>query len=58
MARVGEIDPKVVAINKAREKLLFELRRADEPTADKADLARAIDQFVSAKIAFETGQRY
>ena len=59
MAVFGQTDPRADAINKARERLLLELRRADEPGAShKVDLAKAIDEFVAAKIADALDRRY
>lgn len=56
--RIGEIDPKAEAINEAMAKLLSCLRRADEPSFDQGEMAQAIDQFVSAKIADALDRRY
>lgn len=59
MVRIGEIDPRSEAINKARAKLLLELKEADSfGKRDKSDLAQAIDEFVAAKIAAALDLRY
>lgn len=59
MARIGEVDLQAEAINKARAKLLSELREADSfGKRDKSDLILAIDEFVTAKIAEALDRRY
>ena len=59
MARIGEIDQRSEALNRARANLLLELREADSfGKRDQSDLAQAIDEFVTAKIAAAIDRRY
>lgn len=59
MALSGTTDQRAEAVNKARARLLLELRQADDfGKRGKSDLAAAIDEFVSAKIADAMDRRY